>query len=158
MKINVYTDGACSLQSEMSPGGWGVVVRVDDEQYELGSYELETTNNKMEMVAFLTGLEEIEKNAAKGFVEECNIYTDSAYIANCFKDKWYIGWQNNGWKTSKKEPVKNVHLWKPILEKYHKLQVYGLQVVKVKGHSDNEYNNLADVIAVKCKNGRYTIE
>ena len=78
------------------------------------------------------------------------IYTDSAYIANCFADKWYIKWRENGWKTSDKQPVKNQDLWTRILALYIKCVAhYGLQIVKVKSHAGNKYNEMVDLLAVK---------
>ncbi len=142
--MKVWTDGACSIQLEGCPGGWGAVcVSEKLGTIELSGYEMETTNNRMEMKAFLAGL----KTLVESDEFEKVIHTDSAYISNCFAQKWYVNWQKNGWVNSKKEAVKNQDLWEEILEVY----TSDIQIVKVKGHSGNVHNEWADRIAVYCK-------
>ena len=149
--IGIYTDGACS-QNGTWKGGWGVVV-VDEKKdatLELYSgFEEATTNNIMEMRAFLKALEFILEHDVKN---NYKVYSDSAYILNCFSQKWYINWQKNGWINSKKEPVANKELWKEILTAYQTLidERYDFTFVKVKGHADNKYNNVADKLAVEA--------
>lgn len=144
--LEFYTDGAFSSKSEM--GGWAAMCVEDKEIIDVQSgYEPYSTNNRMELMAFLSALENIatiETNNTKVI-----IYTDSAYISNCINDKWYIKWRNNGWKTSDKQPVKNQDLWTRILALYIKYHDrFKLEVIKVKSHSGNEYNEMVDTLAV----------
>ena len=147
--LEFYTDGAFSSKSEM--GGWAAICVEDDQIIDKQSgYEPYTTNNRMELMAFLSALENIDT------IETGNtkviIYTDSAYIANCFADKWYIKWRANGWKTSDKQPVKNQDLWTRILALYIKLhERFHIEIIKVKSHTGNKYNEMVDAMAVKCR-------
>lgn len=138
--IHIYTDGACSHNGTWD-GGWGVVIT--DGQEILSSFgggEKNTTNNRMEMTAFLEALKYLNDKGKKGV-----IYTDSAYVHNAFKNDWIVNWRRNGWLNSKKEPVKNRDLWEEML-------MYQIpEIVKVKGHSTDIFNNEADLIAVKWR-------
>lgn len=138
MKYEIYTDGACS-QNGTWDGGWAVVVVADGEVIsEFGGHEKETTNNRMEMLAFIGALE-YAKNLP---VQNVSIHTDSAYVSNAFAQRWIVNWIKNGWKNSKKEPVKNKDLWEKIIS-------YEIpKIIKVKGHADNLYNNRVDKLAV----------
>ena len=104
----------------------------------------------MELTAFLSALENadtIETGNTK-----VTIYTDSAYIANCFNQNWYVKWMSNGWRTSDKQDVKNQDLWRRIVALYIKLKErLDLSIIKVKSHSDNSWNNYADLLAVKAR-------
>lgn len=148
--LEFYTDGAFSAKSEM--GGWASVCVEDGAVKDTQSgYEPYSTNNRMELMGFLSALDE-----SKLFENEedvhITIYTDSAYIANCFAQKWYSKWMANGWRTSDKQDVKNQDLWRNIVALYIRLSgKIDLQVVKVKSHSDNQWNNYADLLAVKAR-------
>lgn len=147
--INLYTDGACSTNGTWS-GGAGLYVELDEEKqyYYMGASE--TTNNIMELKAFQFAL---HYGLYYGDVEtKVNIYTDSAYIVNCLAQKWYVRWEQNGWRNSKKEPVANKEIWEDILSLYRKLTFHDLNIYKVKGHSNNHGNNEADKLAVKGRN------
>ena len=138
--IEIYTDGACSHNGTWD-GGWGVVVVKSGEIiHQFGGGEKKTTNNRMEMMAVIKALEYIEESGNAGF-----IHTDSAYIFNAFDKGWINNWQASGWVNSKKEPVKNKDLWDRMLQFY----MPGLR--KVKGHSTDEFNNLADKIATEWR-------
>ena len=102
----------------------------------------------MELIAVLTALEQIDL-----YGENSRIFSDSAYVVNCIKDKWYEKWLLNGWRTSDRSPVKNRDLWEQLLNKLQDLEHQGITVEfeKVKGHADNKFNNYADVLAVKKK-------
>ena len=148
-KIRLYTDGACS-QNGTWKGGWAVVSTLDNTY--LGHWsgsEEDTTNNQMELTAFREALTHITKNDKN---DEYFIMTDSAYISNCFEQKWYVNWRRNNWKNAKKEPVANRWLWEEILGIYEGLlaQNYQVTIVKVKGHGDNTFNNMADKLAVEA--------
>lgn len=141
-KVIIYTDGACrGNQFDKGHGGWGAILRFEGKEKEIWGGETDTTNNRMEMTAVVKALETLKTD--KYPVE---IYSDSAYIVNCFKSKWYVKWEQNGWKNAKKEPVENRDLWERLLELYRK---YSVSFVKVKGHSGDEYNEKADALANK---------
>lgn len=135
-EVTIYTDGACSHNP--GPGGWGAVLMFGSNEKEISGYEAHTTNNRMELTAAIKSLEALK--------EPCRVslYSDSAYLVNTFKQNWLEKWQRNGWKTSNKGPVENQDLWKQLLELTGK---HTVEWVKVKGHSDNEYNNRCDRLA-----------
>ena len=154
MIIHYYTDGACSTNGTWQ-GGWSMVRILGKSCFSLGGFEPKTTNNRMELMGFLQALLDIQGYIDNGY-EDCGddcfeICTDSAYIHNCFKQKWYESWEKNGWKNSKKEPVANQDLWKQILAAIREIGMYRLTFTKVKGHDGNKFNEMADKIAVKCK-------
>lgn len=143
--LEFYTDGAFSSKTEM--GGWAAVCVEDGNVIDTQSgYEPYSTNNRMELTAFLSALENadtIETGNTK-----VTIYTDSAYIANCFNQNWYVKWMSNGWRTSDKQDVKNQDLWRRIVALYIKLKDrFGLEVLKVKSHGSNKWNNYVDLLA-----------
>jgi ribonuclease HI len=145
--LSFYTDGAYSSKSEM--GGWAAVC-IEDGQIidERSGYEPYTTNNRMELMAILSALENIAT------IETTNtkvlIYTDSAYIANCFNQNWYSNWISNGWRTADRQSVKNQDLWKRIIALYIRAKSrFGLEVIKVASHSGDKWNTYVDHIAVK---------
>lgn len=119
-------------------GGWGAVLLYGDSKKEISGFNKNTTNNIMEITAVLEAVKMLK------FPCEITIYSDSAYVVNCFKQKWIYNWQKNNWKTSDKKPVKNKELWE---ELYNELQKHKFEFVKVKGHSDNELNNRCDYLA-----------
>ena len=148
MNYSIYTDGACS--GNPGPGGWAAVV-IDDTNCpicEITGNEKNTTNNKMELQGFLAALTwccaKTDQNDA------IIIYTDSAYIFNCFNDKWYIKWQSNGWVNASKQPIANKELWQLILQQYN-LVKNKITIHKVTGHSGNEWNEYADELAVRAR-------
>ena len=134
--VEIYTDGACSYNP--GPGGWGVVLLYGGHEKQMSGYCSETTNNRMELLAVIKGLEQLK--------EECKVllYSDSAYVVNAFEKKWIDDWSQKNWKTSGNKEVKNIDLWKElfILSKKH-----DITWVKVKGHADNKYNNICDMLA-----------
>lgn len=153
--LNIYTDGAHSSKSNV--GGWAIVIPTQNEErpyISYGDWVFETTNNRMELTAILKALQYAYDHWAYESLynapfEGANIYTDSAYISNCFKDGWYKSWRNNGWKTSKKEPVANQDLWEAILYYYEIMP--NITIAKVPGHSNNTWNNMADKLAVQYR-------
>jgi ribonuclease HI len=134
--IDLYTDGACS--GNPGPGGWGCVLIFNEHIKELSGYQKEATNNQMELLAVIKGLNALNESC------EVTVYTDSAYVSNAFKKGWIIAWQRNGWKTKNKTDVKNQNLWKELL---NQMKTHEVKWVKVKGHSDNKYNNRCDELA-----------
>ena len=139
MKYKIYTDGACS--GNPGPGGWGaVILDQDDKQKNISGSEKNTTNNRMELLAAIMSLKKIKTNS------EVVIFTDSTYVKNGITE-WMKNWKKNGWKNSSKKPVKNKDLW----EKLDKLcEANSVSWKWVKGHSTNEFNNLADELATNA--------
>ena len=138
-KVIIYTDGACS--GNPGPGGWGTILMYEDIKKEFSGGKKDTTNNVMEITAVIEGLKLLK------YPCEVEIYSDSAYVVNAFNQDWITNWKKNGWKNSKKEDVKNRELWEELesLIKEHEVTF-----IKVKGHSDNEYNNRCDELARKA--------
>ena len=131
----VYTDGACS--GNPGPGGWAWVV--PDGEFAAGS-DLATTNQRMELKAAL--------EAVKAFQGEIIIFSDSTYVVNCFRDRWWEGWLRRGWVNSAKKPVKNRDLWEPLIEIYRERG--NISFSWVKGHSGDRWNDEADRLAVQA--------
>ena len=136
-KVIIYTDGACS--GNPGPGGWGAILMYKDTKKEISGGKKDTTNNVMELTAALEALKLLK------FPCEVELYSDSAYLVNGFNQGWIYGWQKNNWKNSSKEPVKNKEIWEEI---YKMTQKHKVKFIKVKGHSDNKYNNRCDEMAV----------
>lgn len=136
--FEVYTDGACSNnQGEgLQLGGWAAVF-VDGPALSGG--ESKTTNNRMEMRAVIEALKHTPIQS------DVKIYSDSAYVINCFKQNWIERWEKNGWITSTKKPVENKDLW---LEMRNLEKQRNIEWIKVKGHSGNKWNEMADKLAV----------
>lgn len=132
----IYTDGACSYNP--GPGGWAAVLRANNNVREISGGEKETTNNRMELTAVIKALQLLK------FPCEVKVYSDSAYIVNCFHQKWYLNWQKNGWQTSAKKPVENKDLWQKLLTL---TGIHQVEFIKVKGHSNVELNNRCDELA-----------
>lgn len=135
-EVMVYTDGACS--GNPGPGGWGAILMFGEHRREISGGERATTNNRMEIAAVIEALKLLKEPC------KVKVYSDSAYVVNCFQQGWYRGWQKNGWKNSKNQPVENQDLWKQLLVLMEKHRV---EYIKVKGHSDNELNNHCDYLA-----------
>lgn len=135
--VTLYTDGACS--GNPGPGGYGAILIYRGIEKEISGGELNTTNNKMEIMAVIKGLEMLR--------EPCNvtIYSDSAYVVNSIEKGWVYSWKRNNWVKSDKTKVKNVDLWNRLLEL---MKLHNITFIKVKGHADNEYNNRCDRLAV----------
>lgn len=142
MVYQIYCDGSTRGNGkENAVGGYGFIVVNTETNKIIERFvmrELETTNQRCEMLAILSACKYIETQKITEFI----IYTDSAYCFNAWKDKWYVRWEkDNKWLTSKGEPVKNQDLWKKLLP-YYKNPSYCFE--KVKGHDINYYNNFID--------------
>lgn len=138
-KIDLYTDGACS--GNPGPGGWGAVLIYNKHEKQLSGYMNDTTNNRMEMFAVIKGLATLKRPC------RVNIYSDSAYLVNAFRQGWIDKWQVNNWKTSKKTDVDNKDLWLQLLAY---VKTHDVAWHKVKGHATNKYNNICDELAVNA--------
>ena len=134
-KVILYTDGACSGNPGI--GGWGAILIYKGHEKVLSGGEMSTTNNRMELMAVIQGLENIKESC------EVEIYSDSAYVVNAFLQDWITKWQTNGWRSSK-GGVLNLDLWQKLCEELSKHKV---SWNKVKGHADNVYNNRCDALA-----------
>jgi ribonuclease HI len=131
----IYTDGACS--GNPGPGGWGAVLRYGGHLKEMHGGEKATTNNRMELMAAIRALESLSRPST------VELYTDSKYVLDGIT-KWLPGWERNGWKTSAKQPVKNVDLWQRLVaaKQPHKVTWHW-----VKGHNGDPGNERADELA-----------
>jgi len=134
-RVNLYTDGACS--GNPGPGGWGVLMLWNDHEKELTGGEFETTNNRMELMAAIVGLESLKRGVG------VDIHTDSTYVRDGIT-RWIHNWKNNGWKTAAKKPVKNVDLWRRLEAA---LARHDVEWHWVKGHSGHPENERADELA-----------
>ena len=145
--LDFYTDGAFSSKTQM--GGWASICIEDDMVIDTKTgYEPYSTNNRMELMAFLSALENID--TIETLCTTVSIYTDSAYISNWKKQKWYTRWLTNGWRTSDKQDVKNQDLWRRIVALYIKLKdKHSLKIIKVKSHNNNKWNDYSDLLAVR---------
>jgi ribonuclease HI len=142
-KVSIYTDGACS--GNPGPGGWCAILVYGAHEKEISGSEDDTTNNRMELLAAIEGLKLLK--------EKCDIdlYSDSSYLVNAFNQGWLDKWISNGWRKTDKTPVRNVESWKALYELNTR---HKINWIKIKGHSDNEYNNRCDRSAVgriKCR-------
>jgi len=133
---DIYTDGACS--GNPGPGGWAAVILHGDREMEISGGAAHTTNQRMELQAAVAALEAL----AEPF--RIRLYSDSAYLVNCFHQGWISRWRLNGWINAGGKPVKNQELWKALELLTNRHQV---EWIKVKGHSDNLYNNRCDALA-----------
>ena len=134
-KVDIYTDGACS--GNPGPGGWGVLIKLENENIELSGGDRETTNNRMELMAAIKALEEIDKDY------EITLYTDSNYVKDGITS-WISNWKKNNWKTANKKDVKNKELWMRLDEA---IKDKNISWVWVKGHAGNAGNEQADYLA-----------
>lgn len=156
--VNIYTDGSCRGNGkEKNQGGWAALVNIDEKSYIIGGHTDNTTNNRMELMAVLKGyLHAIRYVPLEANLSEYtfNIYTDSAYIHNCYKQKWYVNWEKNNWINAKKQPIKNKDLWETIIELF---KLDNVNFYKVAGHSGNEFNEIVDKMAVEyaVNGGKY---
>lgn len=143
-KIRIFTDGACS--GNPGPGGWAVVINEEEGQVTRTGFEIDTTNNRMELTAIVNAIELIKKRYEK---DEFNfeIYSDSAYVINTINRNSLISWERNGWKTKAGTFVKNVDLWLKFNEVKKQLFNYEIEFIKIKGHDGNMFNELADQLA-----------
>mgnify|MGYP002798391704 FL=1 len=135
-KVDMYTDGACSYNP--GPGGYGIVLIYNGVEKQFSGFDENTTNNRMEITAVIEGLKKLKEPC------EVTIYTDSAYTMNAFDLGWLDDWQLNNWKNKQKKDVLNKDLWQELLLQMSK---HKITWVKVKGRSDNKYNNICDKLA-----------
>jgi ribonuclease HI len=133
--VDLYTDGACS--GNPGPGGWGVLLRFGTVEKELSGFDRATTNNRMELMAAIAGLEALKRPCT------VRIHTDSQYLRDGIT-RWIKGWKVNGWKTAAKQPVKNVDLWQRLESALSRHQASWFWV---RGHAGHPENERADALA-----------
>jgi len=134
-EVQVFTDGAC--RGNPGPGGWAAILRYRGREKDLGGFEPETTNNRMEMTAAIAGLEALKRPC------RVRLYSDSQYLRDGIT-KWINGWKRGGWLTANKQPVKNVDLWQRLdaaAAPHHITWIW------VRGHSGHPENERADALA-----------
>ena len=134
--IILYTDGACSGNPGL--GGYGGILIYGDIKREYNGGELQTTNNRMEIMAVIVGLKRLK------YPCRVDVYSDSAYTVNAFLEGWIYSWKKNGWKKADGKAVLNVDLWE---ELFSLTQIHEVTFHKVAGHADNEWNNRCDELA-----------
>jgi len=137
-RITIYTDG--SSRGNPGPGGYGVILMWKGHRKEISAGYRLTTNNRMELMGVIAGLEAIKKEG-----QQVTIYSDSQYVVNAIEKKWVFGWIKKGFKDKK-----NKDLWLRLLDSYRKHQ---LQFVWVKGHATNPFNNRCDELATSAADG-----
>ncbi len=133
--VELFTDGAC--KGNPGPGGWGALLRYGDVEKELWGGEPETTNNRMELMAVICGLEALKRPS------RVIVTTDSQYVKNGIT-QWIHNWKRNGWKTSAKKPVKNADLWQRLDEAAGR---HDIEWQWVRGHTGHAENERADALA-----------
>lgn len=147
MKVCLYSDG--SSRGNPGPGGFGTILRYTNSEGKIFEREISqgytnTTNNRMELLGVITGLEALKRPC------EVEVHTDSQYVVNAFNQHWIEGWLKRGWKNAKKEPVKNIDLWKRLLaaKEPHLVTFHW-----VKGHAGHPLNERCDELATAAADG-----
>ena len=148
MKVHVYTDGSARGNPD-GPGGYGAVIHFVDSTGKLHVREYsagykKTTNNRMELMAAIAGLEALTKPC------EVTLVSDSKYLTDAFNQHWVDSWLKNNWRNSQKQPVKNIDLWKRLLQAKEQHQV---TFVWVKGHAGHPENERCDELATTAADG-----
>ncbi len=138
-KVVIYTDGACT--GNPGPGGYGTVLLYGEKRRELSAGYRRTTNNRMEIMAVIAGLEVLR------YPCDVTIYTDSQYVSNSISQGWAVRWRANGWMRNKKEKAINIDLWIRLLDL---CAIHKIQVVWVKGHAGNPENERCDQLSVQA--------
>ncbi len=133
--IDIYTDGGC--HGNPGIGGWAAMIYDGPRPVEISGYETDTTNQKMELRAAIEGLEYLEQPS------QVRLYSDSAYLINGMNQRWHLKWEQNGWKTANKKPVKNADLWEEVvrLSRHHTVEW-----IKVRGHAGIGANERCDAL------------
>ena len=141
-EVTIYTDGACS--GNPGNGGYGVILSYMGKKKELSKGFECTTNNRMELMAAITGLEALK--------EPCKVklWSDSKYLIDSINKNWIASWQKNGWKNSQKKPVKNRELFERLIELQN---IHDVEFCRVKGHDGHPENERCDTLAVEASKG-----
>lgn len=153
MLVRIYTDGAARGNPD-GPGGYGTILSFIDNKgtehlREFSQGYIKTTNNRMELMAAIIGLEALTKPC------DVELYSDSQYVIKAFNEHWIDGWIKKGWKRGRNEPVKNVDLWKRLLEA---TRPHNIKFIWVKGHDGHLQNERCDFLATSAADGSNLIE
>ena len=140
--VEIYTDGSCL--NNPGPGGYGVVLLFGNHRQELSGGFRWTTNNRMEIMAVIVGLQALKKPC------QVNLYTDSQYVVNAMMKGWAKKWQQNNWRRNKKEKAKNPDLWAKLLDV---ASIHEVKFIWVKGHAGNRENERCDRLALQAAKG-----
>lgn len=152
MKVSIYTDG--SSRGNPGPGGFGAVLQFVDSSGALHEKELSqgyacTTNNRMEIMGVIAGLEALKRPC------EVEVLSDSQYVVNAFNQHWVDSWKKRGWVNTKKDPVKNIDLWKRLLTA---MEPHMVTFVWVKGHAGHPENERCDALATQAADGDHLLD
>ena len=147
MEVVIYPDG--SSRGNPGPGGYGAILRCELSSGEVHERELSqgfrlTTNNRMELLGAIVALEALKRPC------DVELYSDSQYLVKAFTDHWIDGWLAKNWKNANKKPVKNVDLWKRLLQA---MEPHHVRFHWVKGHADNPFNERCDSLATAAADG-----
>ena len=134
--VILYTDGACA--GNPGPGGWAAIIIVGDSERVMRGAEPRTTNQRMELMAAIEGLGAVDP------ARRVRLHTDSAYVMNCFRDRWFERWERDGWLRADRQPVTNRDLWERLIVETRRHDVVW---TKVKGHSGDPLNDRVDALA-----------
>lgn len=134
--IAIFTDGSCL--GNPGPGGWCAILRYGEHERVISGGFARTTNNRMEILAVVKGLESLTERC------KVDLYTDSQYVRNAVEKHWLVNWQRNGWKTANKKPVKNKDLWTALLPL---LEAHDVSLHWVRGHNGHPENERCDEVA-----------
>lgn len=148
MLVKIFTDGAARGNPE-GPGGYGTILQYVDRKGQLHEREysqgyVKTTNNRMELMAAITGLEALNRPC------QVELYSDSKYLTDAFNQHWIDGWLKKGWKRGKNQPVLNVDLWKRLLKAK---EPHDVKFIWVKGHDGHPENERCDKLATAAADG-----
>lgn len=137
-KILLFTDGACS--GNPGPGGWGTILKYNDNKKILSGGEKETTNNRMELTAVIMGLNALKEPC------EVHLYSDSKYVCDGISKGWAKSWKKNKWKKKDGKPALNIDLWEQLLAL---CEIHSISTFWIKGHAGHPENEYCDSLAVK---------
>ena len=151
--VSIFTDGAARGNPD-GPGGYGTILQYRDNEGRIHEKEisqgyLRTTNNRMELMAAIAGLEALNRPCL------VDLYSDSKYLVDAFNQKWIENWVKNDWKRGRSGPVKNIDLWKRLLKA---MEPHRVNFIWVKGHDGHPENERCDGLAVKAATGQNLIE
>ncbi len=139
-KVNIYSDGACS--GNPGPGGYGTVIEYKGVTKELSEGFADTTNNRMELLGAIVGLEALKEPC------QVTLYSDSRYLCESINQRWVYSWQARGWKKADKKPALNVDLWQRLLPL---LETHQVTFIWIKGHAGHPMNEKCDALAVAAR-------
>ncbi|MFP3155218.1 ribonuclease HI [Lachnospiraceae bacterium ZAX-1] len=153
MKVKIYTDGAARGNPD-GPGGYGAILVAEDSTGTTHTKELsagykKTTNNRMELMAVIRGIEALTKPCT------VELYSDSKYVVDAFNKHWIENWRKKNWRKSDNKPVKNIDLWKYLL---NVMEIHEVTFIWVKGHDGHAMNERCDELATTAADGEILLE